>query len=106
MHAAFGGQGEGGSELGPLHTVPQTAFPRPRQEDCVPLHPLLNRRLHCCITIGGQRRSELIGMDKLSQALQTFDQAWAWTLNDVYVDVIYLVRFDCVNIGPVGAFVD
>ena len=24
MHAAFGGQGEGGSELGPLHTVPQT----------------------------------------------------------------------------------
>src|SRR5207248_2879143 len=45
-------------------------------------------------------------MDKLSQALQTFDQAWAWTLNDVYVDVIYLVRFDCVNIGPVGAFVD
>src|SRR5437588_13127647 len=28
--------------LGPLHTVPQTVFPRPRQEDCVPLHPLLN----------------------------------------------------------------
>src|SRR6266567_4755258 len=27
-------------KLGPLHTVPQTAFPRPRQEDCV---PLLNR---------------------------------------------------------------
>ncbi len=26
-----------GSELGPLHTVPQTAFPRTRQEDCVPL---------------------------------------------------------------------
>ncbi len=31
-----------GKELGPLHTVSQTAFPRPRQEDCVPLHPLLN----------------------------------------------------------------
>jgi len=45
-------------------------------------------------------------MDKLGQALKTFDQARAWTLNDVYVDVIYLVRFDCVNIGPVGAFVD
>jgi hypothetical protein len=27
---------------GPLHTVPRTAFPKPRQEDCVPLHPLLN----------------------------------------------------------------
>ena len=30
-----------GSDLGPLHTVSQTAFPRPRQEDCVPLHSLL-----------------------------------------------------------------
>src|SRR5204863_7911674 len=36
---------KGGRELGPLHTVPQTAFPRPRQEDCVPLHPLLKRAL-------------------------------------------------------------
>jgi hypothetical protein len=44
-------------------------------------------------------------MDKLGQALQTFDQAWAWTLNDVYVDVIYPARFDCVKIAPVGAFV-
>src|SRR5436190_18979207 len=26
-----------GCVLGPLHTVPRTAFPRPRQEDCVPL---------------------------------------------------------------------
>src|SRR5260370_32970187 len=24
---------------GPLHTVPRTAFPRPRQEDCVPCTP-------------------------------------------------------------------
>ena len=31
-----------GWDLGPLHTVSQTAFPRPRQEDCVPLHPLLS----------------------------------------------------------------
>ena len=27
------------SDLGPLHTVPRTAFPRPRQEDCRPPAP-------------------------------------------------------------------
>jgi len=30
----------GGKSWGPLHTVLRTAFPRPRQRDCVPLHPL------------------------------------------------------------------
>ena len=45
-------------------------------------------------------------MHKLGQALQTFNQARAWTLNDVYVDMVYLVRFDRVNMAPVSAFVD
>src|SRR5256885_10479336 len=45
-------------------------------------------------------------MHNLGQALQTFNQARAWTLNDVYVDMVYLVRFDRVNMAPVSAFVD
>ena len=39
MYAACGGEREGGNWGLP---APQAGFPRPRQEDCVPLHPLLN----------------------------------------------------------------
>jgi len=40
MHAACGGEREGGIFWG--LPVPRTGSPRPRQEDGVPLHPLLN----------------------------------------------------------------
>ena len=45
--AAYGGEGEEGIELG--ITCPPDRVPRPRQEDCVPLHSLLNSQeiLYC-----------------------------------------------------------
>ena len=40
MYSACGGeQVRKRRNWGPLHTVPRTAFPRPRQEDCVPCTP-------------------------------------------------------------------
>src|SRR2546423_14405057 len=40
---------EGKRNLGPLHTVPQTAFPKPRQEDCCPPAPSAEELPPLCI---------------------------------------------------------
>src|SRR5947209_268223 len=62
--------------------------------------------LYSCTTIIRQGCGELIGMNDLGQALQAFYQARTWTLDDIYVDVVHLVRYERGNIAPVGTFVD